>query len=385
MTEEFTRKPIVLIVDDVGKNLQVLGSILYDAGYEIAMADNGLSALEILESIRPDIILLDIMMPEMDGFEVCDKIKELDDFKAVPIIFLTAKSETDSIIKGFEHGAADYVTKPFNSQELLARVKTHVELKLSKELLENLNNKLEEKVVERTLQLAQANAKLSKLDGAKSYFLSLLSHELNTPITAILGASELLQTYSKEEDEVELIDFLSESTKRLKKFSDDALLITRLKSEKYDLNMNEENIFSIFNEVISKYKNILNTKNIKISQLLPEEEKTFNIDFGLVYKCLDIIIDNAIKNSPDNSKICFEMQFIDKQFTIIITDEGFGFNEDLLNNAFNFFISDEIMHHKEGYGLGLATAELIMNAHSGEIKIGNNAVKGAFVKLIFPY
>ncbi|MFH0875095.1 MAG: diguanylate cyclase [archaeon] len=127
------------IVDDTVKNLQVLGTILKAENYKIAVATNGTQAISIANDINPDLILLDVMMPELDGFETCKKLKSLPETKDVPVIFLTAKVETEDIIEGFKAGAVDYITKPFNSYELKARVKTHIELKISKDLLEQKN------------------------------------------------------------------------------------------------------------------------------------------------------------------------------------------------------------------------------------------------------
>lgn len=123
----------ILIVDDSAMNLKVLCSVLEKKKYIVAMAQNGNDALSYLETERPDLILLDVMMPEIDGYEVCIEIKKRKELKWVPIIFLTAKTEIDSIVKGFESGGVDYITKPFNTPELLARVQTHLELKKARE------------------------------------------------------------------------------------------------------------------------------------------------------------------------------------------------------------------------------------------------------------
>lgn len=129
------KKPLILIVDDVTKNIQVVGSTLKDQGYRIAAANNGIKAIEIAQEVEPDLILLDVMMPELDGFETCKRLKSIENTKDIPIIFLTAKVEPEDIIKGFELGAVDYITKPFNLYELKARIKTHIELKVTKDQL----------------------------------------------------------------------------------------------------------------------------------------------------------------------------------------------------------------------------------------------------------
>ena len=123
------KKPQILIVDDNPQNIQVLGRMLMDRGYRVSISQTGKGALEFAQKRQPDVILLDIMMPEMDGFEVCKRLKQMPETEKIPVIFLTARYETENIVKGFDVGGVDYVTKPFNSVELLARVKTQLKLK----------------------------------------------------------------------------------------------------------------------------------------------------------------------------------------------------------------------------------------------------------------
>jgi len=140
-------KPLVLIVDDVPKNLQVLGNILRKKDYNIAAATSGKQALDMVEKILPDLILLDIMMPDIDGFQVCEKLNASKRSKDIPVIFLTAKTSTEDIVKGFEVGAVDYLTKPFNSSELLARAHTHIELKKARDKERDLILKLKDALI----------------------------------------------------------------------------------------------------------------------------------------------------------------------------------------------------------------------------------------------
>jgi len=137
------KKNIILIVDDDTTNLQVIGSFLYNKNYKIILAKSGKDALKSIEKNLPDLILLDIMMPEMNGYEVCKKLKANNQTKDIPVIFLTAKTEAKDIIKGFNTGGLDYVTKPFIKEELLARIKTHISLKVSQDLLKEQAKKLE--------------------------------------------------------------------------------------------------------------------------------------------------------------------------------------------------------------------------------------------------
>lgn len=127
--EKKYKKSLILIVDDYPQNLQILGKMLKENGYKTSLSQNGEGALAFVKKKQPDLILLDVMMPEMDGFEVCERLKKSPDTKMIPVIFLTAKSSIENVVKGFDIGGVDYVTKPFNSAELLARVRTQIKLK----------------------------------------------------------------------------------------------------------------------------------------------------------------------------------------------------------------------------------------------------------------
>lgn len=168
-------KQTVLIVDDVPKNIQVAASILKDEGYHILYSQNGQTALDIAGNHKVDLILLDVMMPEMDGYDTCEQLKKRPETKDLPIIFLTAKTETNSILKGFELGAADYILKPFNALELLARVKTHLELNEHRHNLQQL-------VADRTEELEKA--------------VSLLHKTLQQTVGALAAALEKRDPYT---------------------------------------------------------------------------------------------------------------------------------------------------------------------------------------------
>ena len=154
----------ILVVDDNPRNIQILGNLLPSQNYDIEYALNGPDALELISIEEFDLILLDIMMPKMDGFEVCERIKKDSNKKEIPVIFLTAKTDIDNIQKAFKSGGVDYITKPFNSDELLTRIKTHIDLKISKSKLNDLNMRLEEKVEERTAKLKRSDAILNQIN-----------------------------------------------------------------------------------------------------------------------------------------------------------------------------------------------------------------------------
>ena len=183
----------ILIVEDTPANIQTLSSILKEQGYQISIATNGRQALEVLERIRPDLILLDIMMPEMDGLEACRRIKASTAWREIPIIFLTAKTDTVDIVRGFELGAVDYVAKPFNAHELLARVKTHLTLDhLHRENHRLLLNVLPASIAEKLKQ--QVGIIAERYDDVSVLFADIVGF---TPLSARLTPTELIQLLNR--------------------------------------------------------------------------------------------------------------------------------------------------------------------------------------------
>lgn len=175
-----TRDYKILIVDDVIQNVQLLSNLLFEKGISILIANNGRQALKIAAKKIPDLILLDISMPDMNGYQVCETLKQDKDLKNIPIIFLTAKVQTEDITRGFNAGAVDYVSKPFNTAELLTRIFTHLELKRSRDLIQAKNNELNNK-----------NSELKTINATRDKIFSIIAHDLRAPFSNLLGLSEL--------------------------------------------------------------------------------------------------------------------------------------------------------------------------------------------------
>ncbi|MFC2130599.1 response regulator [Bacteroidota bacterium] len=385
----------ILIVDDLPENIDVLGDILSNYNRSIAM--NGEIALQIASSLLPDIILLDIMMPDMDGFEVCSRLKANEKTKNIPVIFITAKNSVEDETHGLELGAVDFISKPISPPTVLARVKAHLELgdkqkqlenlnlELSKrqKQLEKLNLNLEEKVAERTEMLEKANLRLSKLDEAKNQFIGLLSHELRTPLIGINGNAKFIITISSDLDVSECCEDILTSEKRLRKFAEISLLITSITSESYNLNLNKELISEFIDSSIYSSNELIEKKNIQVIKDISNEEVFVETDFSLLKTVFDSVMENAVKFSPNDSSIILKDGFENDKYIISVQDNGKGFSEKMIDNQFELFSTENLMSHSEGTGLSLVAAKAIMDAHNFDITLCNSENGGAMVVMIF--
>ncbi len=335
MDEFLSSKFTILMVDDNPKNLQLLGNTLRNEGYQLEFATSGQLALSWFNKKVFDLVLLDIMMPEMSGFEVCEHVRKNSNLNDMPIIFLTAKTDKESIVHGFEVGGQDYITKPFDTSELLARVRTHIELRFNKLQLKNINKIQEEIIKERTRELVETNSKLIKanedlisLDAAKSEFLHIISHEIRTPLNGIKGSMELIKELSKELNISHLLEILDISVTRLEKFTLMALKITQLKMKKYHLDFQPVPCELLISNIVLKLNNQIKQKSLTINSELP---KGFivNGDFELLSTCFTSIIDNAIKFSLVNGKIDIKASQFDNLLEFEIKDEVRDFRKKL--------------------------------------------------------
>ena len=378
----------ILIVDDTPENIDVLNDLLRKFKRKVAL--NGERALKIAFSDpSPDIILLDIMMPGMSGYEVCEELRKNEQTKDIPIIFLTAKSEKEDVIKGFDLGAQDYVTKPFDARELIKRVKTHLQLKIQREMLESMNETLEQKVQERTKQLKEsndelehANKKLMVLDEAKSTFLKMVSHEVRTPLNGIIGASSLLKdSFGEDEEMKEFIDMLCISSNRLEKISSLALIITELQANKDNLTTSNENVYELLSKAIQSIKYVAKERNVSIDTNDIVRNLDINAAYMLVIKAFEIVLDNAVRFSPENKTIKITARKVNGNKQIEFTDFGPGFSDEKLKELFKPF-EVGLKHEESHSGISLCAVKMIMESHNAEINIKNNEI-GATVTLTF--
>ena len=191
----------ILIVDDTPANLRLLTQMLTDNGYTVHAAKDGPQAWRLMQHTLPDLILLDIMMPGMSGYDVCRRLKEDALTRDVPVIFLSALDEIANKTRAFAAGGVDYVTKPFQAEEVLARVRAHLTIRELTQRLQQFNQELEQMVQQRTAELEAAYRRLEKLDKAKSDFINITAHELRTPLTVLHGYAAMMCVLESVKDD----------------------------------------------------------------------------------------------------------------------------------------------------------------------------------------
>ncbi|RKX84400.1 MAG: hypothetical protein DRP58_07300 [Spirochaetes bacterium] len=363
----------ILIVDDTPENIDILVDLLED--FEKQIAINGVDALETAwEGDPPDLILLDIMMPEMDGYEVCERLRSNEKTKDIPVIFLTAKTEKDDIVKGFEVGGQDYITKPFDARELMERVKTQLELKTQREILKNMNVILEEKVQERTAQLKdsndnldKANKKLLTLDEAKNQFLMLISHEIRTPLNGIVGSAYFLKDMIEDPELLEFLDMLKESVDRLDKFSQTALEITQMQTMGDDIKRTAIDFNSIIKNIVKSNIENANNKQLTIS---PEYCEDVELQCVKDYftKTIEELMSNAIKFSNDSTDIKIQTLIVDNKLKISVSDCGEVIAAEKIEEIIKPFGLGKA-HYDKNVGLGLTYIQTFLDIHDASMEI----------------
>jgi two-component system sensor histidine kinase/response regulator len=378
----------ILIVDDTPENIDILVELLED--FEKQIAINGLDALETAFENPPDLILLDIMMPEMSGYEVCEKLREDVRTKDIPVIFLTAKALKEDVVKGFEVGGQDYITKPFDFRELMERVKTQLELKTQREVLKNMNIILEEKVQERTVQLDKANVELESanlelkvLDEAKNSFLTMISHEIRTPLNGIIGGVSILKDFNLPEETLDFLELLEASIKRLEAFTMKTLEISQFQTRgKEMIELETFNFRELLQDQLTKMEPLINGKMLKTS-LQCDADLQIYADNHYINMAIAQLLDNAIYFSQENGIVEIIVEQDKEEISCTISDQGCGFPEYMLGKAIKSF-QGAVHNIDEKTGLSLYLTNQIVEAHNGSLSFGNRKEGGAFVKMVIP-
>lgn len=356
-------KPKILIVDDVTKNIQLVASFLKQAGYDINFALNGKDALRHIAREQFDLILLDIMMPEMDGLEVCHQIKSKKESKDIPVIFLTAKSDVESINTAFEVGGVDYITKPFNRTELLARVRTHLELQSQRRHLEELN-------------------------ATKDKFFSIIGHDLKSPLNQLMSLSKIIQNELKtgrEEEVIRMANHLTESAKSARLLLENLLEWSRSQTGKINYSPEPIDLSEITREVVDLLAQNAVQKSIKIKSGVNSDIMAF-ADGNMVKTILRNLISNSIKFTNRGGEIILSADQDSGMVTYAVADNGIGIREEDVKKLFRIDVNPNMIGEspEKGTGLGLILCKEFVELNGGEIWAESKWRQGTTFKFKVP-
>jgi signal transduction histidine kinase len=363
----------ILIVDDTPANISVLLSFLENNEFNVMVAEDGLAAIESIKFSNPDLILLDIMMPHLDGFETCKRLKENPETNPIPVMFMTALHQTSDKVKGLDLGAVDFISKPFQNEEVLARIRT--QLSLVKTQREFLEKELEVKTIQ-------------AMDASRKDFLELITGELKSPVMAIHGNSLILKESLLGTEHAEFVSTILENCSKLEKFSTCILDFLKESSKLEGVRQNRIQIEPLLRFVANSNKKEADEKKIKIltdcHPKVPTNLSGNPINFR---KILDELVKNAIHFS-ESCKIFILVDAIECpqkfqsdprkwKLTIKVRDEGIGIPDENLTRIFSPFYQIDTNAKDRGIGLGLPLVKKLCNLMNAQIKVESQVGVGS--------
>lgn len=361
--------PRILIVDDEPSNIQVLIAIL-QREYTLTVANSGAKALSMaIKHPQPNLILLDIMMPDITGYEVCQRLKENPETQSIPIVFVTALSEIGNEAKGFELGAVDYITKPISPAIVRARVKSHLRI---------------EKL---THQLQHQNQSLKSALQMRKDLSHMIVHDLRNPLASILLGCSLLKMKGQALDDYQLqkIDQISSEAKTLDDLIDNILVTAKLEADKLILHYEDISLNILGDAVIQRFQDIANHRQIALIREWVEPEPIVSADQSLMRRVFENLVSNALKFSPVGSQIYLKTAYTeDQDFIFAVTDEGSGVPSDKRDAIFERYETAKVLEQASQLGLGLAFCKMVIQSHGGQIEVTDNQPRGSTFKIVLP-
>ena len=359
----------IRIVDDTPANVLLLARMLTVRGYRTRSAHSGVLALETARAEAPDLILLDIAMPEMDGYQVCKRFKADAVLKDIPVIFISALHETLDKVKAFRVGGVDYVTKPFQFEEVYARVETHLRMSFLQRQLSVYNGNLEQQVAERTHELAQASEQLRELGRLKDDFLHMISHEIRTPANGILCIGNLvLDMCPDSEERTQFAPMFEQSCSRLLNLIEDATLLTDMTQITLDKGMARS-----FPELLAEVRASLPAIRISIDSSITLRALFLKGSHLLQKKSLETVILLATSFSRDKQAVHLTCEVGERTLRVRLELDDLSLSADQTAAFFNIESNVRSVSTAEDLGLAPVVARQIIAAFGGGLKL----VKGA--------
>lgn len=402
MIPEISSQDTLLIVDDIPANVSVLLEFLTEAGFKVLVAKDGKAALKKTEQALPDVVLLDIMMPGMGGFEVCKILKSEDRTRDIPIIFMTALADTVDKVKGFSLGAVDYITKPFQQEEVLARVTSHLNVrKLQKQLelhaVELERRSLEHQQARYEAEQARSEAEQARIEAevanrAKSTFLANMSHELRTPLNAIIGYSEMLKEELEDagqEDYVADLAKIDSAGRHLLGLINDMLDLSKIEAGKMAVFLEQFDLVCLINEVESTVQPLMEKKANHLVVTRPPQLGEMYTDMTKLRQMLLNLLSNAAKFTEQGTiYLAIERQHTNEAdwLKFCVSDDGIGMTEEQQQKLFQPFSQADSSTTRRygGTGLGLAITKQFAEMMGGTVSVHSEFGKGSTFTLVLP-
>ncbi|MFA6286064.1 MAG: hybrid sensor histidine kinase/response regulator [Opitutaceae bacterium] len=362
----------ILLVDDDRLNLRILRGMLKGEGYELTEADSSEAALDLYEEFQPDLVLLDVLLPGMSGFDACRELRKRHGTQTAPVIFITAKQEAESVVEGFTAGGVDYIMKPFRQKEVVARIRTHLQIRR----LMSQQRALAE-------QLGRANA-------AKNKFLGMAAHDLRNPLASIRGLAEFLRDGTVgplTPDQLELLDLIYQASQGMVTLVNDLLDVATIESGELKLEISPVALDELIEKSVALNGMEAARKNTRILFTRPASTPALSIDAAKIKQVVDNLLSNATKYSPPGSTVRVALcSLADGASTITVRDEGPGIPEGERDKLFKDFgrLSVQPTGGEKSTGLGLAICRKIVEAHRGTIVAENLPSRGCEFRVTLP-
>lgn len=379
-------RPLIIVVDDNQDNLAILVDIL-SASYQLKVANNGPRALQLAKDFQPDLILLDIMMPVMSGFEVCAHLKEESELAKIPVIFISAAGDIDNKIEAFRLGGVDYINKPFQVAELEARVRTHVSLHRLQQQLAAHNTFLDAEVRAKSTELAEAYDRLQIMDKTKNEFLELIAHEMRTPANGIIGLSEVMFGLAPQTPELmDVRNHFEQARKRMVDTLDHAVLLAQIHVTSDNFKSEIVDIEALAEGCCQLESYVAKGKGIELD--LRGSTGPFKVrgNRNLYDKALELLLKTALCFTHVGQKVTIGIEQSASELALTFCGRGSGIDEKYLASFFDVFSSVRSQTYAEVLGLSPALAERIFSLYGGKLSITNaTSYEGVEISLRLPF
>jgi two-component system sensor histidine kinase/response regulator len=361
----------IMIVDDNPANLKLLEEMLVRQGHQVRSFPRGRMALAAAAKNPPDLILLDINMPEMNGYEVCERLRSDAKLCSIPVIFLSALNETTDKVRAFQAGGVDYIAKPFQFEEVNARVETHLKLHNLQRALKVQNEYLEEAVALRTRELAEANQRLTILDRSKNEFLGLISHEFRTPLNGLLGVGEIfLADVGNTDEGNELREMFDQSRQRILSILDDALLLTEIDVNAERFSSHPVPLATMLHDAVSRADEFAKSQSVQVVTSCQEPCLVMGNE-ELMARAFHALLETAVKFSAEGETVRVSQRTGRDSVTVGIESRGKAVPESELPKFFDLFAVSEVSTPGGDLGLGPPVAQRILSLFGASVSITN--------------